>query len=587
MTPRRRASGLLALLLALSAPGCGGEPPVIEHADEATQLWTCAMHPQIRQRAPGECPICGMDLVPVGANADVVTLSPRARTLAGLRTTEVRRAPGASAELRLLGRVEAAETSLRAVTAWFGGRVDTLLVKQTGERVRAGQVIARLYSPEVYAAHQDLLAAARQLEALSGGTPSSEAAARQALEAARRRLALLGFDEAELDAMARASEPTRSAPVRAAQGGTVLERLVTEGQTVQAGAPLLRLADLSEVWVQLDAFERDLPHLRVGQAVTLEVEALPGEVFAGRLDFIEPELDPVRRTASARVVVSDHDGQLRPGQFAEAVVSVEAADAPLVIPATAPLFTGRRSLVYVEQEEGRYAPRVVRLGARVGEHYPVLSGLVEGERVVSRGAFALDADLQIRGGASMMSMPGDAEDEAEPPSLSAAERDALAPTLTAYLELQRALAEDDLAAAQRAASRLVEVVEAVSLPAAAQAEWAPLAKRLHAHGAHVAHAADIEGAREGFLPLSQAIEGVLERLGNPLDAPVHVAFCPMAAEGAGARWVQQGEVVDNAYYGDAMRTCGEVLHTVAPDTTLSPEPEATGHTLVGGGEHAH
>ena len=390
------------------------------HGHEAKEtIWTCSMHPQIRQSEPGQCPICGMDLIPVEREAKDepgakrVTLSERAKILARIRTVEAQRLGSGRVERRLLGRVDYDERSLRTVTAWIGGRIERLHVATTGERVTRGQVIATLYSPEVYNAHQDLIQARQQLERLrEGATPSARAAAEAALNAARDRLRLLGVPSGEVRAMERADKPSERVRIRTPFGGTVIERLATQGNYVETGSGLYRVADLSTLWVQLDAYESDLAVLRAGQEVLLRVEALPGELFKGRVTFVDPIVDPKTRTARVRIEVKNQDRRLRPGMFVEASVRSDAdaepaLEAPLVVPSTAPLFTGRRSIVYVEvkgAEAPTYEARVVSLGTRMGELYPVLSGLHEGERVVVHGAFAIDADLQIQGGDSMMNL---------------------------------------------------------------------------------------------------------------------------------------------------------------------------------------
>jgi Cu(I)/Ag(I) efflux system membrane fusion protein len=270
-----------ASVLALRSCGPPPEPATqvqaLEQGRETT--WTCSMHPQIRQPGPGQCPICGMDLIPVHAGDDQgaasgsnrVLLSERARALAKLRTAPVSRQSAPSAELRLLGRVEPDETSLKTVTAWTGGRIDRLEVNVTGERVRAGQVVATLFSPEIFAAHQDLLVAKRQVERMQKSPQASRQAADAALAAVRERLRLLGVPNDELARMEHKERPTRAAAVRTPFTGTVIERLATEGAYVSTGTPLYRIANLSALWVQLDAYETDLPHLSLGQAVRLWV----------------------------------------------------------------------------------------------------------------------------------------------------------------------------------------------------------------------------------------------------------------------------------------------------------------------------
>jgi membrane fusion protein, copper/silver efflux system len=571
---------------ALTVRSCGArhdEAEHVEHDDPPERgVFTCAMHPQIRRPEPGQCPICGMALIPVGAAArddespHRISLSERAKALAKVRTTEVRRMSDPSAEVRLLGRVEADESSSRAVTAWVAGRIDRLHVNVTGERVRAGQTIATLYSPEVLAAHQDLIAARRQVERMGTASETARAAAESALEAARDRLSLLGVPKATLREMESAASPTRSVPIRSPFAGTVIERMVAEGAYVQTGEPLFRIANLTKVWVQLDAYERDLASIREGQEVAIAVDALPGEAFEGRVAFVDPTIDPTRRTARVRVEAENPERSLRPGMFVQGVVRGQAApqqERPLVVPRTAPLFTGRRSIVYVEipgAERPTYEARVVRLGPRAGDVYPVVAGLEEGERVVTRGAFVIDADLQIRGGSSMMTGADDTdESDGSPVPISAAERKKLEPVVSAYLELQRALAADDLAEARLAASALAESAARtqLALPPNDRDAWAPIERSLVAGGQRIAYASSLEAARGPFEAISGQIKLLLGRFGNPLGAPLRAAFCPMAGR-QGSEWIQRGDVIDNPYFGSAMRECGEIRETVVPEARL-------------------
>lgn len=570
------------------------------------------MHPQVRHPEPGKCPICGMDLILVdsadesgnGEHNVRVVLSERARALAKIRTTPVHRQADAAGQVRLLGRFEPNETTLKSITAWTGGRIDRLAVNFTGERVRVGQAIATLYSPEVFAAHQDLIVAKRQLrrkdrasevegaapgaaqgaaEGAVGGAPQGTArrAAMAALDAARERLRLLGVPDDALARMEGEDRPTREVTIRTPFAGTVIERLATEGAYVSTGTPLYRIANLKTLWVQLDAYESDLSHLSVGQSVTIGVDAWPGETFQGKVTFIDPTVNSVRRTAQVRVQVENSDGRLRPGMFAEATVASTATDSdptPLVVPASAPLFTGRRAVVYVEmQHDDRgvaYEPRTVRLGPRLGAVYPVVAGLSEGDRVVTRGAFALDADLQIRGGPSMMS-GGDHEDDGQwdrVVTLPLEARRELIPVVDAYLAVQAALAEDELARANSEAGRLESAVLQVRMARSQQGltAWSAIAKSLKNHARQIATAVNLESAREGFEPLSGATIMLLARFGNPLDRPLRLAFCPMASGSDGAFWVQRGREIDNAYFGAMMRTCGEVRQEVAPGGFLNP-----------------
>jgi Cu(I)/Ag(I) efflux system membrane fusion protein len=541
------------------------------------------MHPQIRQPEQGQCPICGMDLIPAGSGGDdlsteEVELSARARTKARIQTTRVERGLEAGVERRLLGRVDYDETTLRVVTSWIAGRIDALHVRVTGQRVAKGQKIATLYSPEVYSAHQDLIQARQQVQRFgAASTDTARRAGQSALDAARARLRLLGVPTAELNAMEKASSPTESTSIRTPFSGTVIERLATEGAYVRAGTGLYRVADLRRIWVQLDAYESDLPLLRLGQGVELEVSALPGDTFSGTVTFVDPVLDARTRTARVRIEVSNKDRSLAPGMFAEAIVKgrEEGGEQPLLIPESAPLFTGRRSLVYVERRaEDRYIyeARVVRLGARVGEYYPVIAGLGEGERIVTHGAFAIDADLQIRAGSSMMTVPDDTEtgpyDDVTP--VPKEYEVALGQVLEHYLALHRALASDDLAAAKGSMQKAVTATEKLHAkgPGAFADGWQAISRQLLVHGKHLGHASTLDEARLPFRDVSQQIATLLRVFGNPLEDTVHLAFCPMALNNEGAEWVQRSATIENPYFGASMHRCGEVHNAVVHGSYL-------------------
>ncbi len=410
------------------------------------------------------------------------------------------------------------------------------------------------------------------------------------MEAARTRLALLGIPEAEIDRLAKATKPTRKVKIHSPFGGTVIEREATMGQYVDTGAVLYEIADLSKVWIQLEAYERDLPFLAEGQDVSLEVEGLSDVELSGTIDFIEPRVDPMRRIVKVRVEVDNPDGLLKPGMYATAIVDSETETHPVVVPATAPLFTGRRSLVYVEvpdQDEPTYEVRVVRLGPRVGEVYPVLAGLSAGERVVTEGAFVLDADLQIRGGEGLLSRPDDAH--SDPLDVVVDGGDALSKALVQvledYLELQKGLADDDLERASKGAKALLESLAEVEEPEGreARAAWTRIGPHLRHHAMETVDAGSLAEMRVPFELVSRQVEALLVSFGNPLERPLRVAHCPMAFEGRGARWVQEGEQVDNVYFGHAMRRCGSIeatveggQHLVTERTTAENEDDAHG-----------
>ncbi|MEW6486645.1 MAG: efflux RND transporter periplasmic adaptor subunit [Thermodesulfobacteriota bacterium] len=388
-------------------------------------IWTCAMHPFIRQPEPGKCPICGMTLVPVAAaeedasedeGAPRLSLSPRAAALLEVRTWPVERL-SAQASLRLFGRIEADETRLRTISAWVGGRIEEVHVAYTGREVKAGEPLVTLYSPELFAAQEELLQARRvaaELEARGAGAGGD--LARVPLAAAREKLRLLGLAPAQIAQVESRGTVTDRITIRAPVGGVVLERMATQGMYVETGMPLYSLADLGQVWALLEAYEADLPRLTRGQEVKLSAEAFPGEELTGTVSFVDPVVSAETRTARVRVEAPNPGGRLKPGMFVRAAVHTapggpEGQERPLVIPASAPLLTGKRAVVYVKvpgAERPTFEGRQVVLGPRAGAYYEVREGLAEGELVVAHGAFKLDSELQIRGLPSMMAPEGGA-----------------------------------------------------------------------------------------------------------------------------------------------------------------------------------
>lgn len=549
--------------------------------------WTCSMHPQIQLPDPGQCPICGMDLIPLESapqdeHSDVrVSLSPAAVKLSEIRTVKVYRARTTD-ELRLLGRLEYDETAARTVTSWVSGRLDRLYISTLGASIGRGQIIAQIYSPEVYAAHQDLILARKQVARMSDSLPVARSAANAALESARQRLKLLGLEDDELAKMEQEDKPRQHVLMRSPFGGAVLEQRVHQGAYVSTGSPMYRVAALGRIWVQLDAYETDLARIELGDVVTIEVASYPDELFEGKVTFIDPVLDPSSRTAKVRIEVPNPKGRLRPGMFAEAVLHAPEGDAqapaPLVVPYTAVLLTGERAVVYVAapgQDKPTYEAREVRLGPRAGNVFPVVSGLKEGEDVVAEGAFTLDAELQIRGGRSMMTMPDDvARDRYRAYKLNDATLEKMAPLVTSYLKLQESLSKDELGPTRQAALALQRQAALTHVPAppAATERWKELQQRLGQRAHEASRAETLEDARVTFEELSKLVIEVLRRYGNPLDEDVRLAFCPMAMENRGAEWLQQADAVHNPYFGSEMFSCGEIRSTAEPKGRL-PQPE--------------
>jgi Cu(I)/Ag(I) efflux system membrane fusion protein len=530
MTRRRHglAVPLVLVLVAVAFAaglffGGGSAPAPAPKPQQSAQVWTCSMHPQIRLPEPGACPICGMDLIPAGSgddhalDPDVVRLGEAARKLARVETAPVvRRA--AVREVAMVGKVTYDETRVETIAARFAGRLDRLFVDYTGVPVKTGDHLASIYSPELLSAQQELLQALRaSKEVRSHTVPFLRETTRANVEAAREKLRLWGLKPEQVTRIERSGKVSDHLTLYAHQAGIVVEKHRSEGEYVQEGSKIYTIADLTGLWVHLDAYESDLAWVRYGQAVEFETEAYPGQTFSGRVSFVDPVLDERTRTVKVRVNVDNAAGRLKPGMFVRGRVHAQlmgegkvfdrnlagkwispmhpevvedgpgscrvcgmplvaaetlgfvgqepTRELPLVVPATAPLLTGERAVVYVEVPDAAdptYQARVVRLGPRAGNVYVVRSGLREGERVVVQGAFKLDSALQIRAGHSMMSLPSEAPSPVEDlrGSRFMAGAEALVPALAAAAE---ALASGDADAASDGFATVREAAEALEL----------------------------------------------------------------------------------------------------------------------------
>ena len=370
-------------------------------------VWTCSMHPQIKQDKPGKCPICGMDLIPLrksgndhgNVDPSAIQLSEEAIALANVQTSRVNKENPVK-EVRLYGKIAPDERSLQSQTAHVGGRIESLAVDFTGETVRAGQTLATLYSPELFTAQQELT------EALKMQQPAL-------IKAAREKLRLWKMTDAQIAAIEQSGTISPTVEIKSNTSGIVMSKRVSQGDYVSQGAVLFDIANLSKVWAMFDAYETDLPFLSKGDPVTFTMQAFPGKAFKGRIAFIDPIVNPTSRTSRVRVEVANPGMELKPEMYATAIV-----DAPLkgykdqiVVPQTAVLWTGKRSIVYVKQPDTTtptFLMREVELGPSLGNAYVILKGLADGEEIVTNGVFSIDASAQLEGKTSMMNNDGNA-----------------------------------------------------------------------------------------------------------------------------------------------------------------------------------
>ncbi len=611
--------------------GGNGDTPVHNHSGSkgsAASKWTCAMHPQIQQPKPGKCPICAMDLVALkkGSKKTLrpreLAMSPEARNLARISTVEVTRRL-IDAEINMVGRVDYDETRTKSIAARFPARIERLYVDYTGVEVKKGDHLANVYSPELLTAQRELISA---IKFKSGD-----------IETVKEKLRLWGLSEEKIRSIEIKGQTSDRMDIDAPFGGIVIHKGVDQGDYVKTGSNLFKIADLSRVWIQLDAYESDLPWLRFGQKVKFEAEAVPGKVFEGLITFISPILDPKTRTVKVRINADNAGFILKPDMFVHAtafatlagdgkVISKDLAGKwispmhpeiirdkpgdcpvcgmklvkvddlgystlkkadkpPLIVPTSAVLNTGKRSVVYVEipgAKEPRYEGREILVGPRAGGFYIVEEGLKEGEHVVSEGAFKIDSALQILAKPSMMSPDGGGggghdhggkKKSGGKPGMKMTVYDVpddfngqLSAVFTEFFILQCALANDNTKAAGDAGSAISKMLEGVDMKLLkndAHIVWMNDIKSISDNAEKIAAADNLASQRKLFEGLSKTIANTAMTFAINFGEPATVVNCSMAFDGKGADWLQLGEKVRNPYFGKAMATCGDVVKKIS------------------------
>jgi membrane fusion protein, copper/silver efflux system len=399
------AAGLLfGWLIFGGADSSSAEEHGHDTAVESETTWTCSMHPQIRQEEPGDCPLCGMDLIPLDEDEGdgeplAIRMSPTAMQLAGVSTLKVTSAE-AMKSIRLTGKVQADERLVHSQSSHIPGRIEQLRVAYTGAYVRKGDAIASIYSPELTTAQEELFEAQK-----------TKATVPRMFNAAKEKLKNWKLTEAQIDQLLEEGTARETFDIHADVSGYVVEKKVNRGDYVRTGEALYEIADLSRVWVLFDLFESDVSWVKKGATVDFTVGSLPGESFEGTVAWVDPVIDPRTRVARARVEFDNSSLKLKPEMFVTGTVAATLPDRSesIAVPKSAVMWTGKRSLVYVRSDTDQgvsFVMREVTLGPALGDSYIIESGLQEGEEIAVSGTFSIDAAAQLAGKPSMMSPEG-------------------------------------------------------------------------------------------------------------------------------------------------------------------------------------
>ncbi|MBJ2175218.1 efflux RND transporter periplasmic adaptor subunit [Aureibaculum sp. A20] len=551
---------------------------------EANQMWTCSMHPQIMKSEPGDCPICGMELIPAesgadGLLADQFKLTENAMALANVQTSIVGNGKVNDNTIKLSGKIVENEESNAVQVSYFSGRIERLNVSFTGEEIRKGQLLATIYSPELYAAQQELL------------TASSLKESQPALyKAVRNKLKLWKLSESQINNIETSGKVLENFPVYATVSGTVSEKLVEQGESIKQGQPLLKIANLNTVWANFDVYENQISLFKKGQEVTIITNAHSDKKFKGIVSFIDPILNTKTRTIKLRVVLNNTNNAFKPGMFVEGKVegTTSSKKEILNIPSTAVLWTGERSVVYVKTNPNQpiFEMREIKLGISIGDNYEVLSGLENGEEIVTNGTFTIDAAAQLKGKKSMMNKEGgkitsgheghigketsntdkktDHSEMNERIKVSIKFQEQLKSVYENYINLKDALVNDDSKKAKEAATTVVNSLGDINMKLLSDknshSDWMKLESEIKTVANSIASETEINKQRSHFEQLSLHLISAVESFG--VNEKVYRQFCPMADNNKGSYWLSKEEKVLNPYFGKVMHNCGNVTNVI-------------------------
>lgn len=548
-------------------------------SDEGGEIWTCSMHPQIRQDEAGICPICEMDLIPLDnsmSNDDptILRMNEEAVKLSQIETFVVGDSRGDSsnsgqsskAEIKVDGSVVLDERTVKSQTAHLSGRIEEMLVTFEGQYITKGQRIGRLYSVDLLAASQELLTAHRYDDRVEGLE-----------EAAVQKLKNWKISDDAIQQMLEGGRAIETIDIYADHSGYVLDKKLSQGDYVKQGQVLYSTGSTGRLWLVFDVFESDIGRVRVGSKVSFTTPSVPNRAFDAGVTYVDPLLNPDSRTAIVRAEIDNHEGLLKPGMLLDGMIEASsgAIDArggeeAVSIPNSAILWTGDKSVVYVQvpdNEVPSFEFREVEIERREGDFSVLKSGIAVGDEVVVQGAFVIDAAAQLNNNLSMMNRDVKVkkdEDAGVVPSFAGATPDVFKEQLdgvvVAYLGLKNALVNTSADEASLEADLFLKSLAAMDmdlLAAEPHMYWMENLRTMEDHGKKIKDRLDVEEQRDQFDFLSQAVIKSVRAFGTA-GTTYYVQHCPMAKGNQGADWISAEEGIRNPYFGDKMMKCGVV-----------------------------
>ena len=535
-----------------------------DHSGEsADQMWTCSMHPQIMQPEAGDCPICGMDLIPAETGADglafsEIKMTENAMALANIQTNVIGGGKVDKNEgmIELSGKIATNEEASSVQASYFDGRIERLNVNYEGQKVNRGQLLAMIYAPNLVAAQQELITAAN----LKESQPAL-------YKAVRNKLKNWKLTDKQIDAIEASGKVRDNFPVYATVSGTVSEVLAREGDYVDQGQPILKVSNLNTVWAEFDAYENQIAALKTGQKIDVFLNAYPDKEFNATVSFIDPILNNQTRTITVRATLNNTNDLFKPGMFVTGKIkgATDYSDETLTIPASAVLWTGERSVVYVKSKpnEPVFEMREIQIGNRNGDSYTVLDGLQRGEEIVTNGTFTVDAAAQLQGKKSMMNQrmntdtPTMAEMEMD---FSEAFQQRFKKVINPYLQMKDAFVASDPEQVAKYALITKRSMESLNTNTLGKMEQAHLMTSIQMLEA-ITENESLENQRAHFVLLNENLVPIVSNL-HGLNKTLYVQRCPMANNNKGAVWLSTEKDIRNPYFGDQMLSCGSVVDTL-------------------------
>ena len=539
-----------------------GTPPVSSeiHAHGASEVYSCSMHPQIRQNQPGNCPICGMNLVQsislqTTTDPNAIQLSEDAQKLADIQTLKVTKSLP-SIVLHLNGRVWPDKRKTAVQTTHISGQIEQLLIGSKGQYIKAGEIIAYVYSPDLIEAQNELFEAFAMKEAQP-----------ELFEATRKKLENWKLTSAQIDTILRLGEPIESFPLVSEWTGMILDKYVSKGSHIERGTQLYEIVNLKSVWVTFDLYENDLKTVHVGDKINMEFSSYPGNIFLGQVNFINPIVDPATQVAQIRVIYTNTFKPVYPGTSVKGLLNSQPKDNQkiIILPKTAVLWTGKRSIVYVKDptsNEPTFHLREVILGALNTSGYAIEKGLEVGEEVVVNGVFTIDAAAQLAGKNSMMNLSHlktskESIDEKKTGKInpSSSVTLTLKKMTDAYLNIKNALAlKNHNIITSEAALIISQLSDQKNFSADIDQ---PTLIQLNKVMQEINATKKIDEVYGPFAEISDLFYDFLDHY-KIKNLTLFRQYCPMAFDNKGAYWLSNTQEIYNPYFGEEMRFCGEV-----------------------------